>query len=72
VEGFIQQSSLPITAHVQYAKYADGGLHFCIDYQGINSKTIYNQYLLPIESALNFICNMKIYSKLDIRGVYSS
>jgi len=71
-KGFIHQSSSSFAAPVLFAKTPSGGLRFCIDYRDINSKTIKNQYPLPlIKEILNLLGKAKIYTKLDVRGAYN-
>ena len=69
VKGFICQSSSPFGAPVLLAKKQGGGLHVCIDYQDINSKTIRNGYPLPlIRETLNSLGKAKIYTRSGVRG----
>jgi hypothetical protein len=57
---------------VLFTKKPGGGLKFCIDYRDINSKTIKNRYPLPlIKETLNLLVKARIYSKLDVPGVYN-
>jgi len=70
-KGFIRQSSSRFAAPVLFTTKPDGGLRFCIDYRDINSKTIKNQYPLPlIKEMLNVLARARIYTKLDVRGAY--
>jgi len=70
-KGFIRQSSSPFAARVLFAKKQDGRLQFCIDYRDINSKTIKNQYPLPlIQETLNLLRQARVYTKLDVCGAY--
>jgi len=71
-KGFIRQSSSPFAAPVLLAKNSNGGLRLCIDHRDINSKTIKNQYPLPlIKEMLNLSGKAKVYTKLDVRGAYN-
>jgi len=55
-----------------FAKKPGGGLQFCIDYRDINSNTIKNWYPLPlIKETLNLLGKARIYTKLNVRGVYN-
>ena len=47
-KGFIQALSSPATAPVLFVRKLGGGLHFCMDYQGLNTITVKNCYLLPL------------------------
>jgi hypothetical protein len=71
-KGFIRQSSSPFAAPVLFTKKSGGGLRFCIDYRDINSKKIKNRYPLPlIKETLNLVGKARIYTKLDVLGVYN-
>lgn len=49
-----------------------GGLHPCIDHQGLNQITIKYPYPLPlVPSALKQLNITRIFMKLDLRGAYS-
>ena len=68
----IHQLSWTFAAPVSFAKKANGGLRFCIDYQDENSKPINNEYPLPlIKDSLKVVEKANIYSKLDVRGAYN-
>ena len=70
--GFIRQSSSLFAAPVLFTKKLGGRLRFCIDYRDINSKTIKSWYPLPlIKETLNPLGKGRIYTKLDVRGVYN-
>ncbi|KAH0615360.1 uncharacterized protein H6S33_000996, partial [Morchella sextelata] len=47
-KGFIQASSSPAGAPVLFVKKADGTLHLCVNYRGLNELTVKNHYLLPL------------------------
>ena len=71
-KGFITQSSSPVAAPDLFAKKPGGGLRFCIDYRDIDSKTIKNQYPLPlIKETLDLLGKYQKYTKLDVRGAYN-
>jgi hypothetical protein len=68
----IRQSSSPFAAPVLFATKPGGELQFCIDYRDIDSRTMKNRYPLPsIKEMLNLLGNDRIYTKLDVRGVYN-
>ncbi|KAH0602911.1 uncharacterized protein H6S33_008561, partial [Morchella sextelata] len=47
-KGFIQASSSPAGAPVLFVKKANGTLHLCVDYRGLNELTVKNRYQLPL------------------------
>ncbi|KAK1797483.1 hypothetical protein P4O66_008334 [Electrophorus voltai] len=50
----------------------DGGLHPCIDYQGLNKITIKDCYTLPLmTSAFEKLQQASIFTKLDLRSAYN-
>jgi hypothetical protein len=70
--GFIWQSSSLYEAPCLFAKTSGRGLCVCIDFHVINSKTVQKTYPLPlIRDTLNLLAEAKIYTKLDLRGVYN-
>jgi len=72
LKGFIWHSSLPFAAPVLFTKERDGGLRFFINYRDINSKTLHNQYPLPlIKETVNLLGKARIWTKLDVRGAYN-
>jgi len=71
-KGFIRQLSSPFAATVSFAKKADGGIHFCIDYRDINSETIKHRYFLAlIRDTLNLLGKARVYTKIDVHGAYN-
>jgi len=71
-KGFIQQSSSPYAEPCMFAKNPHVGLRFCIDFRGINSKTVKNTYPLPlIQETLDLLSGGMIYTKFNVRGAYN-
>ncbi|KAH0603597.1 uncharacterized protein H6S33_007256, partial [Morchella sextelata] len=71
-KGFIQASSSPAGAPVLFVKKADGTLHLCVDYRGLNELTVKNRYPLPlIRETLDHLSKAKWYIKLDLRQGYN-
>ena len=71
-KGFIQVSSSPVTAPVLFVRKPGGGLHFCMDHQGLNTITVKNHYLLPlIWETLDQLCKAVWYTKLDIVSAFN-
>ena len=46
--GFIRPSKSPTGAPILFVRKKDGSLHLCIDYWGLNNRTIKNCYSLPL------------------------
>ena len=66
-KGFIRVSHSESAAPVLFVKKPEGGLHFCVDYRGLNAVTVKNWYPLPlISETLNCLSQVKIFIKLDI------
>lgn len=70
-KGLICQSLLRFATPVVLVNSADGGLWICIHYGDINSKRIKKWYPLPlICETLNLLRETKLYTKLDIQGIF--
>jgi hypothetical protein len=66
-KGFIDQSQAPFAALILFAKKANRGLQFCVDYQRLNAVTCKDIYPLPLlEETLGHISKAKVFTKLDI------
>jgi hypothetical protein len=53
-------------------KKGDSSLRLCVDYRGLNEGTIRNRYPLPLlHETLLQLQKVRLYTKLDIRGVYN-
>ena len=65
-KGFIRHSQSPAGAPILFVKKADGSLHLCVDYRGINKITIKNRYPLPlIPELLDKVGKAKRFTALD-------
>ena len=70
-QGFIEPSKSPFSSPTTFAKKKDGSQRMCIDYRGLNAKTIKNAYPLPrIDQILDQLQGAKIFSTLDLRQGY--
>ena len=70
-KGFIAPSQAPFAAPILFARKANGGLRFCVDYRKLNAVTRKDRYPLPLlEETLARISRAKIFTKLDIRQAF--
>jgi hypothetical protein len=67
-KGFVVSSKAPFSSPVLFARKANSGLRFCVDYRKLNALTKKNRYPLPlINKTLARLSKAKIFTKLDIR-----
>src|SRR5277367_4143689 len=70
-KGFIDQSQAPFAAPILFARKANGGLRFCVDYRKLNQLTRKDRYpLLLLDETLARISKARIFTKLDIRQAF--
>ena len=71
-KGFIRESKLPAGYPILFAPKKDGSLRLYVDYRKLNDITIKNRYPLPnIGELQDRLGKAKIFTKLDLRGVYN-
>jgi hypothetical protein len=71
-KGFIKPSTSPIGSLVLFVPKKDSSLQLCVDYRALNNITIKDRYaLLLINKLYNRFQGAKIFSKLDLQGVYN-
>ena len=69
---FIRASRSDAAASVLFMKKSEEGLHFCVNYWGLNVITVKNWYLLPlISETLNCLSWVRIFIKLNIIAVFN-
>ena len=69
--GFIQPSTSPWGSPTIFVKKKDKTERLCVDYRGVNAKTIRNKYPLPrINDLFDQLAGAKVFSKLDLRSGY--
>ena len=70
--GRLRPSESPWGTNVIFAKKKDGGLRFCVDYRGLNDRTIRNSYPLPhTDDLFDRLTGARYFSKIDLRtGFY--
>ena len=70
-KGFVAQSQSPFAAPILFARKADGGLRFCVDYRKLNAVTKKDRYPIPLlDETLARISRAHIFIKLDIRQAF--
>jgi hypothetical protein len=70
-KGWIHSSTSPAGALIHFIKKKNGGLHLCVDYQGLNAITIKDRTPLPLMSeSLHRLSKAKVYMKLDVQDAY--
>lgn len=68
--GLVRPSSSPVGGGFCFVK-KDGLLRPCIDYWGLNEKTIRNKYPLPLlDAAFAPLHQVRFFTKLDLRNAY--
>ena len=71
-KGFIRVSRSDAAASVLFVKKPEEGLHFCVDYWGLNAITVKNWYPLPlISETLNCLSWVRIFIKLNIIAAFN-
>ena len=69
--GFVRPSDSPYGAPALFVPKKDGSLRFCIDYRGLNKKTVKNKYPLPLlEEPFDRLGSAKVFSKIDLQSGY--
>ena len=70
-KGFIRESKSPASAPILFAPKKDGSLQLCVDYRGLNTITIKNQYPLPlIIEIMDQVTRANYFSKIDLKDAY--
>jgi hypothetical protein len=71
-KNFIRHSKSLAGAPILFIKKKDGSLLMYVDYRGLNKVTKKNRYPLPLISGLlEQLGSAKIFTKIDLRGVYN-
>ena len=69
--GAIRESSSPYSSNLVLVRKSDGSLPLCIDYRGVNRKTIKDAHSSPrIEDTLDCLSGARFFTKLDLRSAY--
>ena len=70
-KNFIRHSKSLTGTPILFIKKKDSSLRICVNYHGLNKITIKNQYpLLLISRFLDQLGQVKVYTKIDLPGVY--
>ena len=71
-KGFIRASSFSASVPILFVKKKDGSLRLCVDYRGLNARTIQNRYLLPLmRETLIQLSKACYYTTLNVRCAYN-
>jgi len=69
---FNRESSSPAASPILFVKKKECSLRLFVEYRGLNEGTIKNRYPLPlVKETFMQLPRAKIFTKLDIRGVYN-
>src|SRR5436189_1264898 len=72
VKGWIHESQSPTGAPILFVLKKSGELCLCVDYCGLNTITIKNQYpLLLISELLDRLSGSVVFSKINLRNTYN-
>ena len=70
-KGVVTPSHSPYAAPVVVVRKKDGSIRLCVDYRGLNSKTVKDAYPLPrIEESFNALAGSKYFTTLDLASGY--
>src|SRR5260370_5900404 len=71
-KGFIRPSISSAASPILFVKKSNGSLHLCIDYQGLNAITKWNQYPLPlVNELLDAIRGCNVFTKLNLKSAFN-
>ena len=69
--GWIKKSKSPYASPVVFVRKPDGGLRLCVDYRGLNAKTIADRHPIPkIQDVLDTLGGNSWFSTLDQGTAY--
>jgi hypothetical protein len=70
-KNFIRVSQSPAAAPVLLVRKPGGGVRFCVDYRGLNERTVKDRYPLPlIRETLRNMGHARWFTKLDIIAAF--
>src|SRR5260370_215011 len=71
-KGFICNSTSSAASPILFVKKPNGSLQLCVDYQGLNSITKQNCYLLPlVNKLLNSVKGCCVFTKLNLKSAFN-
>ena len=69
--GIIEPVQSEWAANIVIVKKKDGSVRFCVDYRGLNDRTVKDSYPLPrIDDCLDSLANVVWFSTFDLRSGY--
>ena len=70
-KGYIEKSNSQYAAQIVPVRKKDGSLRMCVDYRGINSKTVKCNYPVSrLEDLFKRVKGCKVFSVLDLKEAY--